>query len=85
MKTFLKNYNFWLDDCLEQWNETRRGMIIGPRQYHQDNVPDDCEPGELVEFSEDGDAYPHGIGGVGYVKRAVTPWADSEHYTHWSA
>lgn len=29
-----------------------------------------------VEFSEAGDAYPHGIGGIGHIRHAVTPLLD---------
>lgn len=34
----------------------------------------------FTEFSEEGAAYPHGIGGVKYIKEAVTPWLKSKHY-----
>ena len=79
--SFWKNYRRWLDDCLEEWNTEREGMVIGPRQYHQQSVSDDAaDPLNLVEFSEAGDAYPHGIGGIGHVRNAVTPWEQSQHW-----
>ena len=72
---FCAAYENWQADCLAEWNER-----------HGDNrrfacVPDgDYMPGEVVEFSEGGDAYPHGCGGTGHVARAVTPWASSVHF-----
>lgn len=55
-------YREWLDHCLDQFPD---------REYHQENVPENYDPAKLIEFAEDGDAYPHGIGGTGHIKRAV--------------
>ena len=76
--SFEENYRKWLDDCLDEFNERYR-----PRKYHQETVPDDNDPGSFVEFSEDGNAYPHGLGGTNFIPNAVTPWEDSLHYTDW--
>ena len=68
-------YERWQADCLSEWNERfndQRTMYVAPG--------DDYDPGLLVEFAEDGDAYPHGAGGTGHVRQAVTPWAKSEHF-----
>lgn len=76
-------YRRWLDAALEEFNsEYGEGSTVGERKYHQHSVPEDYNPDDLVEFSEDGDAYPHSEGGgTGHIRRAVTPWAKSEHYT----
>jgi hypothetical protein len=68
-------YALWLQDCLAEWNDRfgdQRTLFAVPAG--------DYEPGDLVEFAEDGDAYPHGCGGTSHVRRAVTPWEQSEHY-----
>lgn len=75
MKTFNKHYRMWLNDCLEQYNEQYH-----PRSYHQETVPEDYDPGDFVEFAEDGDAYPHGLGGTNHIPHAVTSWENSEYY-----
>lgn len=72
---FCKQYRKWLDDCLEEWNTQ-----YDPRKFHQESVTGDYETFELVEFTEDGNAYPHGIGGTGHVPDAVTKWKNSEHF-----
>ena len=72
---FCQHYTRWLNDCLNEWNEKQHQS----RRFAQ--VPEgDYAPGDVVEFAEDGDAYPHGIGGTGHVRRAVTPWRESIHY-----
>lgn len=77
---FYANYRKWLDACLEEFNE-RYGQDE-PRRYHQESLPADeaYETWEFVEFSEGGDAYPHGIGGTAHIARAVTPWEESEFF-----
>lgn len=78
LKAFFAAYCQWQTDCLQEYNE-RFGE---DRRYFEqpDEYPDDYEPGQLVEFSEDGDAYPHGRGGTGHIRKAVTPWKDSPHW-----
>jgi hypothetical protein len=73
---FCKRYDDWLAASLGEFNE-RYGEN---RTLHC--VPDDCDydPGDVVEFSEDGDAYPHGAGGTGHIRKAVTPWRESEFF-----
>ncbi|MCI0561560.1 MAG: hypothetical protein MN733_23985 [Nitrososphaera sp.] len=74
-----QHYRAWLDSALDELNaHFGEGTHTGHRLYHQESVPEDYEPGELVEFAEDGDAYPHGRGGTGHIRRAVTPWAEYE-------
>jgi hypothetical protein len=64
-------YRAWLDACLAEFNAGEYG---DGREYHQESAPKDYVTGLLVEFTEDGDAYPHGIGGIGHIRQAVTPW-----------
>lgn len=75
-KLFNRRYSQWLDDCLVEYNS----KVRFPRKYHQETVPKDYDPGDLVEFSEDGDAYPHGASGTNWRPRMVTPWEKSKHY-----
>lgn len=75
-KLFDHRYSQWLNDCLVEYNS----KVNFPRKYHQETVPQDYDPGDLVEFSEDGDAYPHGAGGTNWRPRMVTPWEKSKHY-----
>lgn len=80
-KPFDTAYRLWLDDCLAEFN----ARFTEQRRYHQESLPAgqepaDYEPGQLVEFAEDGSAYPHGVGGTGHVPNAVTPWEQSPHY-----
>lgn len=80
-------YAAWRDDCLVEFN-AEYGDLLGHRLYHEEpdeGYPEDYEPGHLVEFAEDGDAYPHGMGGTAHIRRAVTPWKDSPHYMDWRA
>ncbi len=58
-------YDQWLTDCLDEWNE----------KYDTNRVLG-VDGSNCIEFSEDGDAYPHGIGGTGHVRQAVTPWSE---------
>ena len=70
---FDEAYEQWLDACLEEFNE-RYGQS---RKYHQESdIPKNYDPGDFVEFGEDGTAYPHGIGGTNYIPDVVTPWED---------
>jgi len=75
-KYFCKQYEKWLDDCLIEFNE----QFGDNRKYHQENVMEDYCPWDFVEFSEGGDAYPHGIGGTGHIPNAVTSWDKSEYF-----
>jgi hypothetical protein len=76
---FCVEYDKWLQNCLGEFNQRYNEA----RKFYQlpDQFPDDYEPGQLVEFSEAGDAYPHGSGGTGHIRNAVTPWKDSPHFT----
>lgn len=70
---FFAAYDRWEQDCLQEYNEKfgeNRTLIES----------DDYEPGDVVEFSEDGSAYPHGRGGTNHIPNAVTPWKDSPHF-----
>ena len=71
-KQFHDNYRKWEDDCLAEFNAKYKS-IYGNRVLDGDGP-------KVVEFSEDGDAYPHGIGGTNHVKSAVTPWKKSQHF-----
>jgi len=77
-KLFCEHYDRWLADCLVEFNQ-RYGES---RKYTEfpEVYPDDYDPGQLVEFAENGDAYPHGYGGTNWIPKAVTPWEQSEHY-----
>lgn len=71
-------YDCWNQECLEEWNEQHQPPGTPARTHtSQDGETDSWL---VVEIDESGDAYPHGIGGTGHVRRAVTPWADSPHY-----
>lgn len=74
--SFFKQYTLWLDACLKRFNE----RYDENRKYHQDNAPVDYNTQDLVEFTEDGDAYPHSNWGTGHVSHAVVAWENSEHY-----
>lgn len=74
---FWTRYERWQDDCLAEFNE----KYGEHRLYH--SMPEEYKPWQLVEFSDMGDAYPHGIGGTGHIKNAVTPWYESPHYREW--
>jgi hypothetical protein len=66
-------YQLWLEDCLQEYNKRfneNRTLITG----------EDYDPGTVIEFADDGSAYPHGQGGTNWIPNAVTPWADSVHY-----
>ncbi len=71
---FFAQYDKWQADCLEEYN----------RKFGENRtlIPEgDYEPGTVVEFAEDGSAYPHGAGGTNWIPNCVTPWEQSEHYT----
>jgi hypothetical protein len=78
-KQWYARHELWQADCLREFNE----KYGESRRYYclPDEYPDDYEPGQLVEFAEDGDAYPHGAGGTNWIPKAVTPWRDSPHFT----
>ena len=75
-----KLYRQWLDRALEEFNAEREGFLVcEPRPYHQYSVPEEYEPGDLVEIAENGDAYPHGIGGTNHIpadRSGITPWEE---------
>jgi len=73
---FSQAYREWQEDCLREWNAK-----MGEDRTHFEDDGSVTDPGQLVEFSENGDAYPHGAGGTNWVRGAVTPWADSPHHT----
>lgn len=62
-------YEHWQRHCLKQFNE----------RFNENRTTyewsEDTDPETLVEFSEDGSAYPHGIGGTTHIPNAVTPWS----------
>ena len=68
-------YEQWQQDCLTQYNKR-----YGENRILYHHAGEDYEPGNVVEFSEDGTAYPHGRGGTNYIPNVVTPWEKSEHY-----
>ncbi len=68
-------YSRWLDESLVEYNAR-----FDPRLWHQQTVPEDYDPGDLVEIAESGDVYPHGIGGTNHISKVVTPWSQSVHY-----
>lgn len=73
MNEFFRQYEKWQADCLAEYNEK-----FGESRTL---VPEgDYNPGDVVEFGENGSAYPHGSGGTNYIPNAVTPWAQSPHY-----
>jgi len=68
-------YERWQKDCLAAYNERfreHRALYAIPEGEY--------DPGDLVEFGENGAAYPHGAGGINYIPNAVAPWTESEHY-----
>lgn len=69
-------YRRWLDACLVEYNK----RFQENRPYHQENCQPTYHPVDLVEFSEDGDAYPHGMGGTNWIPKCVTPWKDSPYF-----
>lgn len=75
-------YKRWLDDCLEEFMEKYGDTQYGGPRYHPYMDPPAGAGDEawLIEFGEDGSAYPHGIGGIAYIPNAVTPWSRSPHY-----
>ena len=78
MSQFDGAYRRWEDDCLAQYNE----RFNEQRKFHSSSVPQDADPDDLVEFGQDGSAYPHSkLGGTGFVPNAVTPWRKSPHYS----
>jgi hypothetical protein len=80
-REFCVYWERWLDDCLIEFNdEFGEGSHPGVRKYHQENCPEDYDPGDLVEFAENGDAYPHSRCGTNWIPKTVTPWEQSKHY-----
>jgi len=70
---WLERYDRWQTDCLDEWNTEHAGTSFGQKTLEDDGP-------NRIEFAENGDAYPHGIGGTGHVRRAVTPWEASPHH-----
>lgn len=68
LSRYFDAYDKWLADCLKEYNE----------KFEEERVL--VEPGDIVEFGEDGTAYLHGSGGINYITNAVTPWEKSPHY-----
>ena len=68
-------YEKWLNDCLEEFNK----RFCETRVFHTDDSKNTYSS-NLVEFSQNGHAYPHGIGGTNYIENAVTPWFESPHF-----
>ncbi len=72
---FAWRYEQWQRDCLDEYNE----RFCENREYCE--PPEhDVDPGLIVEFGEDGSAYPHGIGGTSHIPDAVKPWRESEWF-----
>lgn len=71
---FLNQYNKWEYAALGEYNAK-----TGENRTLIEDAPDD-DTTNTVEFSENGDAYPHGIGGTNYVPNIVTPWKDSPYF-----
>ena len=79
---FWEAYEKWQQECLREFNE-RYSEIYGIRKYTDWDAMEEtpgAESWDLVEFAEDGTAYPHGIGGINYVPGAVTLWRKSKWY-----
>ena len=72
---FFDQYEKWQDDCLAEYNQ-RFGEN---RKFHTDNNINTYSS-KLVEFSQNGHAFPHGIGGTNFIENAVTPWYESRHF-----
>jgi hypothetical protein len=68
----------WLESCLEEFNAK-----LGDARLYYEPPDHDYFPGDLVEFADNGDAYPHGIGGINHVVNAVTSWQDSQWFTEY--
>ena len=81
-KVFWEAYRHWQDDCLQEFLEEFGNTQVGGPRYHPYMDPPEGADDEawLIEFGEDGAAYPHGIGGIAYIPNAVTPWDKSPHY-----
>ena len=75
MNTFFENYRKWEDDCLAEYNEQ-----YGENRILLRDAPEDYNPDDVIEFSEEGEGYPHSIFGIGYIKDCVTPWELSKWY-----
>lgn len=72
---FLDIYDQWLVACLAEYNEK-----FGESRHFFQVPQGNYDPGDVVEFAEDGTAYPHGKGGVNYIRNAVTPWNQFEFF-----
>lgn len=59
----MSDWDLYQQDCLEAYNA----------KYAESRSLTD--PENLVEFSENGSAYPHGIGGTNYIPNAVMTFA----------
>ena len=66
---FWENWEAWRKSSLEKFNE-EYGRWCGVRKFYESS--DEVDPDDLVEFSENGSAYPHSkVGGTGYIPNAV--------------
>ena len=79
-KDFWEARKAWYDDCLQEFMERYGDTLYGGPRYHPFMDPPEDEEAWLIEFGDDGTAYPHGIGGIAIIKNAVTPWNKSPHY-----
>jgi len=79
-KDFWEARKRWYDDCLHEFMERYGDTLYGGPRYHPFMDPPEDEEAWLIEFGDDGTAYPHGIGGIAIIKNAVTPWNKSPHY-----
>ena len=74
-----KAYGKWLADCLKQFNRKRKEE----RKYTSvpSPLPIDYSPDQVVEFDDDGTAYPHSVSGIDQIPRVATSWVDSKYYS----
>lgn len=70
---YVNLHDKWLNESLEEFNRIY-GFNLGKRKYHSLNCPPNYNPNELVEFSDDGDAYPHSDWGTDHIVGAVIPF-----------
>ena len=62
-------YDKWQEQALQEYNN----KFHENRLYYE--VPaGDYDPAGVVEFSENGGAYPHSAFGTGYIPHAVSPY-----------
>lgn len=76
---WLEAYRLWQRGCLAAYNQRfgeDRVLLEDAIEEHGEAY----DPGTVVEFAEDGAAYPHGAGGTNHVPGVGVPWRDSPHY-----